>query len=71
MYFFNNEQINNHIIHQGIVVNEFCKRVLSRNIAQSNVLVVTPDIPSQNMSGNGDGIKYLLKYFSTYESIKE
>jgi len=31
-------------LHHGRVMNEFCHRVLSRNVTQSNVLVVSPDV---------------------------
>lgn len=31
-------------LHHGRVIHEFCHRVLSRSVAQSNVLVVSPDV---------------------------
>ena len=49
---------SNHIIHQGRVVSELCTRILSRNIAQSTILVVTPDIPAQYFPGNETAVNY-------------
>jgi len=51
-------QSSNHLLHQGRVVSELCTRILSRTIAQSTILVVTPDIPAQYFPGNDTTIHY-------------
>ena len=46
-------------IYYGRVIQEFCQRVLSRSISQSNILIVSPEIKSSEkvlISSSSDGI---------------
>jgi len=50
-------------IHHGRVVKELSRRILSRSIAQSDVLVVSSDIPSTAELNSGDDLQEQVPYY--------